>query len=209
VVNRVLDWIAGLGGAVLYPVIGLLAFGESAALVDLFVPGEAGMVVAGAAVKRAGLSLPIAIAIATVGATAGDSISYSVGRRWGLRAIDRYELTRRHLGKHIEPARRHFERHGVVTVFVSRWVGALRAVAPLIAGTAEMHYPRFFIANFLGALTWSATVLTVGYVFGDPIADLVDRFALWLSVAVAVIAAAFFGFRWWRGRHRKDETVSS
>jgi membrane protein DedA with SNARE-associated domain len=209
VANALLDWVASLGGVVLYLVIFLLAFGESAALVDLVVPGEAGMIVAGAAVAAADLPLWLAIGVATLGAVLGDSLSYTVGRRWGLRVIDKWAFTRKHLGKHVEPTKRHFERHGILTVSVSRWVGALRAVAPLLAGTSDMHYGKFLAANFLGAVTWAAAVVSLGYFLGGDIADLVDRFALAISVVVVVGLALFFGIRWWRRRGRDPQGEES
>jgi membrane-associated protein len=191
--NRLVDWVALLDNWTLCLVVFGLAFGESAAGVDFLVPGEVGMVVAGAAGPRADVPLALLIVAGVVGAIGGDQVSYHLGRRYGIALVDRWAWTRRHLGPKVEDARRHFDERGGTTVFVGRWVGALRAVVPFVAGAADMPAPRFFIWNIAGAATWAATVITLGYVFGRSIADLVDRFSLWFSIAV-VVALVAWGF---------------
>ncbi len=74
-VHDLIDGIAGLSGPILCLVTFGLSFGEAAILVDLFVPGEVGLVLVGAAGARADVSLPTLIVLAAVGASAGDSCS--------------------------------------------------------------------------------------------------------------------------------------
>ncbi len=198
--NRIIDWVAMLDSWVLCLVVFGLAFGESAAGVDFVVPGEVGMVVAGAAGPRADVPLWLLIVMGALGAIAGDQLSYHLGRRYGVALVDRWSFTRRHLGPRVEDARRHFEARGGSTVFVARWVGALRAVVPFVAGAAGMPGARFFAWNVAGASTWVATVITVGYVFGRSVADRVDRYSLWLSIAVVGGLAAWFAVHWYRRR---------
>ena len=81
--SRILDAVAGLGGWLLCLAVLGLSFGESAVLMDFVVPGEVGMVVAGAAAGRNDLSPWVLVAFGTVGAVLGDSFSYVIGRRWG------------------------------------------------------------------------------------------------------------------------------
>jgi membrane-associated protein len=115
--------------------------------------------------------------------------------------VDRWSWTRRHLHPKIDDARRHFDERGGTTVFVGRWVGALRAVVPFVAGASDMPAPRFLVWNVAGAATWAATVITFGYLFGRSIADVIDRFSLWLSVAVVVALAAWWSVRRYRNRN--------
>jgi undecaprenyl-diphosphatase len=173
-----------------------LAFGESAAGVDFVVPGEVGMVVAGAAAPRANVPLLLLIVAGVAGAIGGDQVSYHLGRRYGISLVDRWSWSRRHLRPKVEDARRHFDERGGTTVFVGRWVGALRAVVPFVAGAADMPAPRFFVWNVAGAATWATTVITLGYVVGRSVADAVDRFSLWFSIAVVVVLAGWLLLRY-------------
>jgi undecaprenyl-diphosphatase len=198
--NRIIDWIAALDGWVLWVAVLALAAGESAVGLDFVVPGEVGMVVGGAAGERADVPLLALIIAATLGSMIGDQVSFQLGRHFGVALAGRWTWTRRHLEPKIETAREHFERRGAVTVFVARWVGALRAVVPFVAGTADMPLGRFLLWDFVGAVSWSATVVTLGYVFGRSIADLVDRFGLVISLVVVTGLAVWWAVRKWRAR---------
>jgi undecaprenyl-diphosphatase len=199
--NRIIDAVARLTGWVLCAALVGLGFGESAAGVDLIVPGEVGMVVAGAAGRRAGVPLWALLASAVVGAVLGDQVSYHLGKRYGVSLVDRWSWTRRHFKPKIEGAREHFDGRGASTVFVARWVGALRAVVPFVAGTADMPVAKFTAWNVVGSLTWASTVVTLGYVFGRPIADVIDRFALVLSLVAVVLIGGWWLYKWRRSKH--------
>ena len=208
--NRIIDWVAQLQGWLLCVVLFALAFGESAAAVDVVVPGEVGMVVAGAAGERAGVPLWVLLLAGITGAIAGDQLSFHLGQWYGETLVDRWQFTRRHFGPKLRDAQRHFEKHGGSTVFVARWVGALRAFVPFVAGTADMSWARFFVWNTIGAATWATTVITLGYIFGRRVASLVDRFSKWSAVALVVLVAA-----WWivrivrRRKERSDRSERS
>lgn len=199
-VADLLDTAADLPTGVLYLVTWLLAFGESVFLLDLVMPGEAGMVVAGASGHRAGEPLVALIAVASFGAIAGDSVSYTIGRRYGSSVVERWSLTRRHLKPKLEHAHAHFEKRGGASVFVGRWVGALRAVVPLVAGAAGMPYRRFLLWDAAGCITWTTAVVVLGYVVGSRIADAVDRAGGLISLAVVAAIVGYLGFRAWRRR---------
>ena len=202
VANRIIEWVALLDGWMLCLVLFALAFSESAAAVDLLVPGEVGMVVAGAAGERAGTPLWLLLAAGTAGAVAGDQVSFHLGQRYGTALVDRWRFTRRHLRPKMRTARRHFDTHGGTTVFVARWVGALRAFVPFVAGTAEMSWRRFLVWNALGATTWAVSVITLGYVFGRPIAKLVDRFSVWSTVGLVLLVVGWWAVVRVRNKHR-------
>jgi membrane-associated protein len=135
-----------------------------------------------------------------IGAILGDNASFLIGRRYGKRVVTKWEWARRRLEPAMARAEEHFRRYGGRTLFVGRWVGALRAVVPVVAGAARMPYIRFLPWNVAGSLSWVATVVTLGYAFGDEIARLVDRFGLALSVVVVSVLAGRFAWKRWRRR---------
>ena len=132
---------------------------------------------------------------AAVGATLGDCVSDAIGRRWGLRVLQRFEVTRRRLVPAVRAPEPFFARWGGLAVFLGRWVGALRAVVPLVAGTAKMPFTRFLVWNVAASITWSAAVVGAGYAFGMPAARAVDRAGLWVYAGVAVVVLGVWLFR--------------
>lgn len=199
IADRIIDGIARLDAPWLHLAAGGLAFGETAIFLDLLVPGEVGMVVVGASAAAGDHSLPLVIAAAAIGATAGDSASYAIGRFAGRPLLCRWEPVRRRMGPKIERAGKLFERRGGPTVFFARFVGALRAIAPLVAGIERMRFPTFLAWNAAASVVWATTTVSLGWFLGDRIAAVVDRGG-WGVSAIVLVAAAVW---WWR-RHRRS-----
>lgn len=200
-VDTVLDSVGSLDGPWLWAIAFGLAFGETALFADLVVPGEVGMVVVGAAAARGDDSVVPIIVAATLGAIVGDTVSYLVGRHFGLRLIRKWEPLRRRLEPAVERSRGFFARYGGGAVFLGRFVGALRAVVPAVAGMSGMSYPRFLPWNVAASVLWTSSVILLGFLVGEPVADLVDRAGT--AVSVVVVSALVLGYlvyRWRRGR---------
>ncbi|MFN3216802.1 MAG: DedA family protein [Acidimicrobiales bacterium] len=188
-IESLLDRLADLDAVWLYVLAFVLPFGETVALLDAIVPGEIGLVLLGAAAARAEVSLVAIIAIGSLGAFAGDSVSWYVGHRWGTSLVTRWNPVRQRLEGPLVSAERHFDRYGGRTVFLGRFVGALRAIVPLVAGTAGMPYRHFVPWNAMASVAWVSTVVVLGAVFGEVVADVVDRFGLVLTGLVVMVGA--------------------
>jgi membrane-associated protein len=184
VIDRLLDEVAASGWwVVLLGAFGF-AFAETALFLDLVVPGEVGLVVAGAAGERADVALPLIVGAAAAGAICGDSVSYALGRRYGLRLIRRWEPVRRRLEPSVERARGHFADRGGRAVFFGRFVGALRAVVPFVAGMSAMPLRRFLAWNVAASVVWTSIVVSLGFFVGRHVHDDVDRVSLLFSAVV-------------------------
>jgi thiosulfate/3-mercaptopyruvate sulfurtransferase len=195
-----LDAIARLDSAVIYLVVFGLALGETAILADMFVPGEVGLLVASAAAAQADLPVVPLWLAAAAGATLGDFISYLIGRRLG-----ESRWMKRHTGKTLQRGVDFVRRHGGGAVFVGRWIGALRAVVPFVAGSARMELRRFLPFNVAASLTWAGAVVVLGYHLGPGAARWVDRFRWGLLAAAALALTIMFLVK----RHQKGPLVDA
>ena len=157
---------ASLGGWA-YPLVGALAYLETAALVGLFVPGELAVVAAGALAATGAIDLTWTIAVVWAAAVAGDSTAFAVGRRLGAGGVG--ERLERRRPAEAARARSIIERHGVAAIVAGRFVGVLRAFAPLLAGSAGMPTRRFLAADVVGAGLWASCFALLGHTFwGQP-----------------------------------------
>ena len=196
-IESLLDSLGGLGLIGLCLLAAALAFGETVILTDLVVPGEVGLVITGAAAAEAGEPLVPVILAGALGAALGDTVSYLVGRRWGRVLVYRFELTRKHLAPSLDRGEAFFDRHGGRAVFIGRWIGALRAVVPFVAGVSKLRFRTFVSWNVAASLSWAAVVVTLGHEFGRHIASGVDRVGTWVSVVAVVVLVVV-----WRVRRR-------
>ncbi len=191
----------------------LLAFGlgvsEGAIGLDLVVPGEVGMVLAGAAAAEADVAIAVLVPPAAIGAVVGDSLGYLLGRRYGTRLLCRWDRVRRRVEPAIERSTEYFERHGGRAVFIARWVGALRGVVPVAAGIAEMPYRRFLLWDLPAAVLWSTAVISVGWYLGDDVARIVDRIGLGISVVVVLVIVGVVVVRKRMGARRSADAAES
>ncbi len=87
-------------------------------------------------------------------------------------------------------------------MFVARWVGALRAVMPVVAGVSRMPYPRFVRWDAPAAIAWTAAVVSAGFYLGDRIADVIDRIGLVVSLVVVALLVVVVAVRRRRAQSR-------
>jgi membrane protein DedA with SNARE-associated domain len=142
-------------------IAGALAFGESLAIVSLIIPATGILLALGALIGASDLPLlPIWIG-AAVGAALGDWLSYWVGLKLENSARNVWPLSRYpHM---IEQGEIFFKRWGVWSIFIGRFFGPVRAIVPLIAGTFEMPWLSFQIANWTSAFVWAFVLLAPGF----------------------------------------------
>lgn len=198
--STVVSTVLSLSGWWAYAVIGLLAFGEAAAFVGLFLPGETALLLGGVLAATGRVSLPVLLIVAIAAAVLGDSVGYEVGRRGGS-PVRRSRLGRRIGEERWTRAEQFVLRRGGPAVLLGRWVGVLRALVPALAGMTGMPYRRFLAWNLVGGVTWATTVVLAGYATGAAWRSAAHYFSQ-VGVALAVVAVlAVLG--WWLVRHRR------
>jgi membrane-associated protein len=195
VLERIIEAVSDLSPLGLGLAAGLLAFAETGIGLDLIIPGEAGMVVAGSAADEGSHPVWLVIIGAAIGATLGDCMSYAIGRRFGMRLLRRWGFTRRHLLPAARRAEPWFQRHGGIAIFLGRWVGALRAIVPLVAGTTRMPFKTFLAWNVAASIAWATVAVGLGYRFGVPAARAVDRGGVWIYALGALALVAVIAIR--------------
>ncbi len=138
-----------------------LAFGESLAVISLFVPATILLIGIGALIGASEIPFwPVWFA-AAVGASLGDWLSYWVGYKLEDRAKHMWPLSR--YPDLYQRGERFFEKYGMWSVFLGRFFGPVRAIIPLIAGVFEMPQVQFQIANVVSAMLWAFLLLAPGF----------------------------------------------
>jgi undecaprenyl-diphosphatase len=178
-----LEWLAAFAF--------FLPFGETVALLDVIVPGEVGLVLIGAA-ARTPPRLAVVFVMGSLGAFCGDSVSWFVGHRWGTSVLQRWPRLWRHAEPALGQAAKHFNRHGGRSIFFARFVGALRAIAPLVAGAAGLPFRIFAPWNAAASITWVGLMVLLGAVVGESVVSFIDRFGRLLSIAVVTALVVWF-----------------
>lgn len=131
------------------------------------IPGEAMLILASVyAGASHHLILPLVMGAAAVGAVFGDNVTYALGYRGGYPLVRRYG-ERLHLGpRRLKIGQYLFRTYGRGIVFLGRLIPVLHIWTAVLAGVNRMSWPRFALANAVGAVTWAALLGLAGYAFG-------------------------------------------
>ncbi len=159
-----------------------LVFLESLIIVGLFTPAT--LIVPGIGALAASVGIgPVEIFIyATLGMIVGDSISYLLGKLIGNKVISWFPEEQK---PYVERARVFIKKYGILSVALGRFVGPLRCLVPLTAGTLGMKSKLFFPVEFLSAPAWTAVYVLTGYFLG---AVFVEYFTYFLLAFVFVVS---------------------
>jgi len=147
------QWIA--------PLVFILGFCESIALVSLFVPSTILFLGIGAIHSAAGGEfVPVWLAGAA-GALIGDIVSYLIGLYFkdSINTVWPFKKYPSLIGKAKDLDR----KWGAIAMVGSKFLGMLRPFAPVMAGTIAMPWERFLLASAAGSLLWAGAFLAPGY----------------------------------------------
>ena len=122
---------------------------------------------------------------AYVAAVLGDNAAYLIGRKLGRPVITRYGRRVGITDAAFARAEAVARRYGPAMVVVARFIVLLRQLNGLVAGTTGMRWPKFLVANLVGAALWVGLWTTLAYKFGQKI-DVLPFLWHHLSLVAAV-----------------------
>lgn len=174
---------------------GYLAVGGLIMVEDFGVPapGETVLIAASVYAGAGRLSIVGVGLLAVLAAVVGDNIGYAIGYFGGRALVLRFGKYVLLSGERLERAEGFFARNGGKIVVIARFIEGLRQANGIIAGIAEMPWPRFLAFNALGAALWVGVWASVGYLAGDHIQTIYDgvtRYSLYVLIALAVVVVA-------------------
>lgn len=168
-------------------------------------PGETIVVTGGVLAADGRLNVLLIWLFGALGAFAGDSLTYWLGRRFGSRAVDR--LVRGERGKRtLDRATRTLERRGMVLIAAARFVPGGRTATALTAGSTGYPWPRFAAAAATGAVLWSGYNTGLGRIGGETFKDQPWKGLLLAFGLAAATALVLEGGRWLLARRRRSGT---
>jgi membrane protein DedA with SNARE-associated domain len=189
--QAVLAWITQYGYGAIFC---LLVLG----IVGLPVPDETLLTFAGYLIYRHKLELLPAFLSALAGSACGISISYWLGRAFGMKLIHRFGKYLRLREEYVVRAHAWFERVGHWSLTFGYFVPGVRHFTAYAAGIADVKPSMFALFAYSGAVLWVATFLTLGYFLGDRwevVVREIHHYVLALAIAVFTLLGAYLVLR--------------
>ena len=195
--QQVLAWITQYGYLAIFL---LLVFG----IVGLPVPDETLLTFTGYLIFKKHLVLPMAFATALAGSISGITISYWLGRTFGLALIHRYGRYIHITEDHIKKAHAWFERVGRWGLTFGYFVPAVRHFTAYAAGMSELEPHYFALFAYSGAVLWVSTFLSIGYFLGERWQAVQENVHEVLLIGSAAAAIVIVGYVIWKRRGAAD-----
>lgn len=137
----------------------------------------------------------------SVAAVVGDSTGYAIGYHLGPRIFNREDSWLFHKD-HLARTQRFYDKYGVKTIVLARFVPIIRTFAPTVAGVGRMRYRTFLAFNVIGGVGWVWSMTLAGYFLGRAIPDLEQQ--LHWVIAVVIVLSILPILREWRLSRRRD-----
>lgn len=148
-----------------YAILFLIVFAETGLVVTPFLPGDSLLFAAGALSALGTLNIWVMMALLFVAAVLGDAVNYHIGKAMGPKVLSgRYRFLKK---EYLDKTQAFYDKYGVKTIVIARFVPIVRTFAPFMAGVGNMNYGRFFTYNVIGAALWVLICCLAGYFFGN------------------------------------------
>ena len=158
------------------------------------IPSELVMPFAGFLVSQGKLSLVAVILAGTLGSLAGSLISYYTGYFGGrpfVLKVGRYLLLHE---SDLRWTEGFFRKHGEKTIFICRFIPAVRHVISIPSGVGKMDIKKFSAYTFAGSLIWVSILTYSGILLEDnwkQLYSFTEKFDIIVIVFILILIGIF------------------
>jgi len=185
--ETLLAWITHYGAISLFFLMML-------GIIGLPIPDETLLVFSGYLIFKGKLDPLFTFLMALLGSLAGITVSYYLGRVYGLKLIHKYGRYFHITEERYQRVHNWFERVGRWSLFFGYYIAGVRHFTAMVAGASNLEYPRFAVFAYSGAFTWVSCFLLLGYFMGDQWERASAQFHRYIvigSVAIGVILGLY------------------
>lgn len=169
------EWLFQQYGTAVYIILFLIVFTETGVVVFPFLPGDSLLFTAGLFANQINkttgepfLNILYILVLLFTAAVLGDNTNYWIGRTLGLK-VTKLKFRNKNLVKqeYLDKTHAFYEKYGVKTIIMARFVPIVRTFAPFVAGLAEMNYRKFLPFDIIGGAIWIFSLTFAGYFLGE------------------------------------------
>ncbi len=193
----VFEWITQYGLIALFLCLVL-------GIVGLPIPDETLMVFCGYLISKGTLAAGPTWATAFAGSICGITISYWLGRQFGMSVFTKYGRYFFFTPDKLDLVLKWFDRVGPGVLFIGYYIAGVRHFSAVVAGTGDIRYWKFALFAYSGGAVWVSTFLAFGYIVGEnwkAMAQQAHRTMAWAGLAMFAIVGIALLVRWYRKKN--------
>lgn len=161
------------------------------------------------------LDMALVILFATIGALIGATANYFILGMWFGRGVI-YKFAESKVGKmlllsreKIEKTEVFFNKYGILSTFIGRFIPVIRHFISIPAGFAKMNYLTFAIFTFVGAGLWNCILALLGY-WAHGQQNLINRYAHEVGyglLALVGLGTVYLGVKYFLKKKKKADSL--
>lgn len=191
-INEIIIWLERNPQWIAIGIIGA-SFIESFALIGIIVPGVVLLAVI-SGLASTSLSVYEVVLLAYVSSFLSDVASYIIG--FSLRnSLTKFWPFKSH-PEFLINGKRFFKQYGMIGLFVGKFIGPVRPLLPITAGSLEMNRKRFFLIEIFSCLLWALIYTVPGYYAGQAVVtentNPLESIWFWIGIIVLLIFIRYF-----------------
>jgi membrane-associated protein len=179
-------------GTSVYVALFLIIFCETGLVVTPFLPGDS-LIFASGALAATGIMGWGALLLFMTAAVTGNMLNYQIGRFLSEKIKQRQQM-RFIKQENLDRTQEFFDRHGGITIVITRFMPILRTFSPFVAGVGKMPYRRFLFYNTVGGVSWASVFFLIGYFFGNLPAVQSHFSVIVIAIIVISVIPAFIAY---------------
>jgi len=161
-------------------------------------PAAIALVAAGAAVAAHALWGPYVLLAAVAALLLGDTVQFWLGRYMGWLLLGFLCRVSINPETCILRSAESFYKRGKITLVIAKFIPGVNTMAAPLAGSMKMRFGQFLRLDFMGALVYAVTYLSVGYLSRDFLHAILRGFHAAGRAMEAVIVAALIVYAIYR-----------
>ncbi len=191
--SEILKWITAYG---YIGIFSLLMIG----IVGFAIPDEVVLTCAGFLVSKGYLAPEPTVISAFMGSICGISLSYLLGRYFGMPILEKYGYLAHITPQIINRINNWYARFGKWLLMFGYFIAGVRHLTAFTAGTTRLRLPIFALFAYTGAFFWTLTFVWVGYFLGDHWTVIVKhaRTEFWFGLIIIGSVGILLLFKWRR-----------
>ncbi|MBI4929679.1 MAG: VTT domain-containing protein [Bacteroidetes bacterium] len=162
------EWLFQQYGTAVYVILFIVIFIETGVVAFPFLPGDSLLFTAGLFARLGYMNISFLLLLLLVAAVLGDNSNYWIGRTLGLKVL-KIKLRGKNIVKqeYLNKTHSFYEKYGIKTIIMARFVPIVRTFAPFVAGIAQMDYKKFLPFDIIGGAIWILSLTFAGYFLGE------------------------------------------
>lgn len=150
----------------IYGMLFIILFLENGFIPLSFLPGDSLLILVGVLISKGMMNFFISFFILISASGLGYWMSYIQGKWLKKRNITKKFLLYISL-KNYKRANFLLFRYGILALFFGRFIGFIRTILPTLAGISGLSNSIFQIFNWMSAIFWVLTLVTLGFFLGE------------------------------------------